>query len=77
MPISSVSPVLVSVLTTMSESVRVPHRSLPASEPMSRVLTRGTSAHGSGASTSASDVSPSPAAGAMNTSSMTLDCTSR
>ena len=47
MPMSRVSPVLVLVLTTIIESVRVPQRSLPASEPMSRVLTRGTSAHGS------------------------------
>ena len=47
MPMRRVSPVLVLVLTTIIESVRVPQRSSPASDPMSRVLTRGTSAHGS------------------------------
>ena len=63
MPTRSVSPVFVFVLTTMSESVRVPHRVGPASDPMRRVLTRGTSAHGSGASTSASATSGSAAPG--------------
>ena len=53
MPMSRVSPVVVLVLTTIIESVRVPQRSLPASEPMSSVLTRGTSAHGSSAAVSA------------------------
>ena len=77
MPISRVSPVLVLVLTTIIESVRVPQRPLPASEPMSRVLTRGTSAHGSSAVVSARATSRRSPASATNTSSITDDCTSR
>ena len=78
MPMSRVSPVLVLVLTTIIESVRVPQRSLPASEPMSRVLTRGTSAHGSSAAVSASATSRrSLGLSSTNTWSMTEDCTSR
>ena len=78
MPMSRVSPVLVLVLTTIIESVRVPQRSLPASDPMSRVLTRGTSAHGSSAAVSASATSRcSPGLSPTNTASMTDDWTSR
>ena len=44
---SAVRPVLVSMLARIIESVRMPTRSAPASEPSSRMLTRACSAHGS------------------------------
>ncbi len=47
----TVLPVLVSMLATTIESVRVPSRPTPASEPNSRMLTRGVSFQGSSPST--------------------------
>ena len=45
--IRTVSPVRVSIEATIIESVRVPSRSVPASEPSSSSVTRGVSAQGS------------------------------
>ena len=60
MPMRRASPVRVSMLTTIIESVRTPIRSRPASEPNSAMLTRGMSAQGSGSSGSAVCPSPKP-----------------
>ena len=72
MLMSTAAPVCGSMLTSTMESVRTPMRSSPASEPMSRRLTRLTPSQGSGACASgvavcSTDGVRDPMAGPVNT----------